>query len=187
MKKSIPNILSSFRIFAVPFLLYSAWTGHRNIFLELLILCLLSDATDGYLARRLKVSSNFGTKLDSWGDLAIYLTVPLCAWWLWPEIVKQEALSVFIIIGAYIIPLIAALIKFRRLPNYHTWAAKIAAIIMSAAVLILLIKGIAWPFRCAAVVQAVEGCEELFITLHLSALQKNVKSLWHIRREYRQD
>lgn len=77
--QNLPNILSAFRIAAAPFLLYVAFIGHKSIFLFILGLSLLSDAVDGFIARRLGVSSKIGTKLDSWGDLATYLTVPLCA------------------------------------------------------------------------------------------------------------
>ena len=181
MKNTIPNILSGFRIIAAPFLLYFAWMGYRNLFLGLLSISLLSDAIDGYISRRLNVTSNIGTKLDSWGDMAIYLTVPLCAWWLWPEILKKEAIYVFIVIGAYVIPIIAGLIKFRRLPSYHTWGAKIAAVIMSLAVLIMFLTRITWPFRCAAVLQAIVACEEVFITTQLSELRGNVQSFWHVK------
>lgn len=182
MKKSIPNILSGFRIIAVPFLLYFAWTGYINLFLGLLIISLLSDAIDGYIARTLSLTSDIGTKLDSWGDMATYLSVPFCAWWLWPEILKKEAVYVFIVIGAYVIPIIAGLIKFRRIPSYHTWGAKIAAVIMSIAVFILFITEVSWPFRCAAVVQAIVACEEVSITIQLSKLQGNIQSLWHVKK-----
>jgi CDP-diacylglycerol--glycerol-3-phosphate 3-phosphatidyltransferase len=181
MKNIIPNILSGFRIIAAPFLLYFAWMGYQNLFIGLLLISLSTDAIDGYIARRLNFTSDIGTKLDSWGDLATYITVPFCAWWLWPEMLKKEAFYVFIVIGAYVMPIIAGLIKFQRLPSYHTWGAKIAAVIMSVGVLILFVTGINWPFRCAAVVQAIVACEEVLITIKLSELQGNVHSLWHIK------
>jgi CDP-diacylglycerol--glycerol-3-phosphate 3-phosphatidyltransferase len=181
MKNSIPNILSGFRIVAAPLLLCFAWLGYQNLFIGLFLISLLSDAIDGYIARRLNITSEIGTKLDSWGDMATYLTVPLCAWWLWPEILKREAIYVFIVIGAYLIPVIAGLIKFGRLPSYHTWGAKISAVIMSATVVILFITGVTWPFRCAAIIQALVACEEVLITIELSELRDNVQSLWHIK------
>ena len=182
MKSIIPNILSGFRIVATPFLLYFAWQGYRNIFLGLLLISLLSDAIDGYIARKLNVTSKIGTKLDSWGDMVTYLTVPICAWWLWPEILKKEVIFVFIVIGSYVIPLVAGLIKFRNIPSYHTWGAKIAAVIMSVAVLIMFITGITWPFRFAAIIQVIVACEEVFITIQLSELKGNVQSFWHVKR-----
>jgi CDP-diacylglycerol--glycerol-3-phosphate 3-phosphatidyltransferase len=167
---------------AAPFLLGLAWTGHPNPFLLLLCLSLFSDSVDGVIARRLNAASDLGTRLDSWGDLATYMTVPICAWWLWPEILKREAFFVFVAIGAYVVPLLAGFAKFRRIPSYHTWAAKFSAVLMSAAALILFITETAWPFRIAALVQALEAFEEVLITMELPALQGNVHSLWHARK-----
>ncbi len=182
MKDRIPNLLSGFRLFAAPLMLYLSWMGWRITFLALLVLALLSDAIDGFIARRLNISSDIGAKLDSWGDLATYLIVPICLWWLWPEIVKREALFVIIVLGAYIVPLIAGYAKFRKLPSYHTWGAKIAAVLMSIAVFNLLLIDISLPFRCAALVQALVACEEVAITLQLHELKSNVKSIWHVKQ-----
>jgi len=182
MIDKIPNLLSGFRLVAAPFMLYLSWMGLRKTFLALLVLSLLSDAIDGFIARRLYVSSDIGAKLDSWGDLATYLTVPICIWWLWPEIVKREAPFVILILGAYIVPLIAGFAKFHKLPSYHTWGAKIAAVLMSITVFTLLIIDISVPFRCAALVQALVACEEVAITLQLKELKSNVKSIWHVKQ-----
>ena len=178
-RDQIPNLLSGFRLIAAPFLLGLAWMGYADLFLLLLSLSLFSDSVDGFIARRLNVTSELGTRLDSWGDLATYLTVPLCAWWLWPEILKREAFFVLVAVGAYVVPLLAGLMKFRRVPSYHAWAAKISAVLMSIAALVLFITEMAWPFRVAAIVQALEAIEEVLITIVLPAPQGNVHSLWH--------
>ena len=177
---SIPNLLSGFRIIAAPLLLYLAWLGHSNQFLALFVVSLLSDSIDGFLARRLNEVSELGAKLDSWGDLATNLSLPLCAWWLWPEILKREAFFVLFALVAYILPLLVGFVKFHRLPSYHTWAGKTAAVLMGPAVIILLIMDIAWPFRCAAIFQAFVACESIAITLQLQKLQNNVRSYWHL-------
>jgi CDP-diacylglycerol--glycerol-3-phosphate 3-phosphatidyltransferase len=177
---NIPNLLSGFRLIAAPFLLYLAWTGRPTLFLVLLSLSLLSDCVDGFIARKLENTSEFGTRLDSWGDLATYLTVPLCAWWLWPEILKREAPFVLLVVAAYVVPLVAGFVKFRRLPSYHTWGAKAGAVLMSVAVLILFVADMPWPFRCAAAAQAAVACEEIAITLRLSEPRTNVPSYWHL-------
>jgi CDP-diacylglycerol--glycerol-3-phosphate 3-phosphatidyltransferase len=184
---NIPNLLSGFRLIAAPFLLYLAWVGRPNLFLVLLAVSLLSDSIDGFIARRLNEASELGTKLDSWGDLATYLTVPLCAWWLWPEVLKREAFFVLLVIGAYIFPLIIGFVKFRKLPSYHTWSAKVAAVVMSVAVFILFIFDISRPFHFAAILQALVACEEIAITFLLFEWHGNVPSLWHASRLVRKD
>ena len=182
---ALPNLLSGFRLIAAPFLLFLAWTGHAGLFLGLLAIAFLTDAVDGLAARRLNVDSELGTKLDSWGDLAIYLTIPLSAWWLWPELVKREAAFVLLVLLAYAVPLGAALVKFGRLTHYHTWAAKAVAVLMCLALFFLFIADIAWPFRIAAVALGLSACEELAITLRLPHLRSNVRSYWHAVRQTR--
>jgi len=56
MKELIPNVFSGYRIIVVPFLLYSAWMGYKNLFLVLLVISLLSDAIVffGYIKKDLK-------------------------------------------------------------------------------------------------------------------------------------
>ncbi len=177
-----PNLLSAFRLIAAPFLLYLAWTHRPDLFLALLALTLLSDAIDGFAARRLHTTSELGTRLDSWGDLVTYLVIPLCAWWLWPEIIRREAGFVLLVLAALVVPLLAGLLKFRQLTSYHTWSAKTAAVLMSVAIFLLFIADIAWPFRCAAVLLGLSACEEIAITLRLPELRSNVRSYWHVSR-----
>jgi CDP-diacylglycerol--glycerol-3-phosphate 3-phosphatidyltransferase len=184
---SVPNILSGFRLVAAPILLYLAWNGYPKLFLALLAISLLSDSIDGFLARRLRKETELGTKLDSYGDLATYLSVPLCAWWLWPDILKREAVFVFLVLGAYIIPILVGLLKFKRITSYHTWLAKITAVLMSVAVLMLFLWDIPWPFRCVAVLQVIEACEEIAITLSLSQRETNIPTYWHLIRRRQKD
>jgi CDP-diacylglycerol--glycerol-3-phosphate 3-phosphatidyltransferase len=181
--KSIPNILSVLRILLAPVLVCLAWFGHKNYFLIVLVMGLLTDALDGYLARKLNATSETGAKLDSIGDLCMYVILPLCAWWLWPEIIKKEAPYVVIAVSAYFLPLGAGLLKFHQIPCYHTYGAKAAAIIMTPALLLLFMTDFNVVFRIAAVFQAVVALEEIAITLRLSELKSDVKSVWHLSRK----
>ena len=176
----IANMLSCFRLVAVPFLLYLAWTGKPNSFLILLGFSFFSDLIDGSVARLLNQTSELGAKLDSWGDLATYLTIPICAWWLWPDILKREAFYVLYIIIAYSVPLLTGLLKFGKLPSYHTWAAKASMIILSTTAVTLILTGVSWPFHLAAIAQGLVALEEMIITLRLPQPRSNVRSLLHI-------
>ena len=179
---NIPNIISCLRILSSPALLYLAHLGYRDFFLGLLIVSLLSDVLDGFLARKLNASTNLGAKLDSIGDMAIYFSVPLCAWWLWPDLVRQEAFYFILTVSAYAIPPFAGLLKFRKLISYHTLSAKIAAYIMCTAILIVFLSENTLMFRFAAVFQSLVACESIMITLWLPSLRNNVKSIWHVYR-----
>lgn len=176
---NIANILSCFRLVAAPMLLYLAWSGKSSLFLCLLVASLISDVLDGQLARHYNWTSELGTKLDSWGDLATYMSVPLCAWWLWPNIILREMPFVLLTIGAYTVPIFAGFLKFKRLPSYHTWGAKIGAVIMGISALVLFTTQISLPFRIAAIFQGIVALEEVAITIILKKPQSDIPFIWN--------
>lgn len=178
--RKLPNLLSCMRLIAAPLLLFLARQNLPDLFLALLALSLLTDVIDGYVARRFKVTTKAGAKLDSWGDFVTFLTIVISAWWLWPEIVEREIFFVITGITSFLLPVAVGFIKFKKLPCYHTWAAKIQAVLISSAVFILFITGNAWLFRCAVVLQIFVTIEEIIITLFLTKQRCNVPSLWHL-------
>src|SRR5438270_1124349 len=89
---NLPNLLSGVRFLLVPILLTLAWSGRGKGVLLCFVLSLLTDLADGLLARRLNLASELGAKLDSWADFLTYLSLPICGWWLRPEVVREEAI-----------------------------------------------------------------------------------------------
>ncbi|MDR0632681.1 MAG: CDP-diacylglycerol--glycerol-3-phosphate 3-phosphatidyltransferase [Holosporales bacterium] len=76
---TIPNILTFCRIAVIPFLILSFYCSGPigNFFaLFLFVLASLTDYVDGYVARRLKLTSNFGAFLDPIAD-KLLITVTL--------------------------------------------------------------------------------------------------------------
>jgi len=176
---NLPNTLSLFRIITPPFLFYLAWSDRPRLFLLLLVCSLMTDVLDGFFARKRKEESELGAKLDSWGDFAIYMTLSICAWWLWPDLIRQEASYVIIMITSYITPIVFGFLKYGWLTSYHTWGAKLASVLVSVGILLLLALGMEWPFRVAAMVLALSALEEMAITFTLREWQSNVPSFWH--------
>lgn len=178
--RHIPNVLSSFRLIAAPCLLILALQNQPVAFLIILAVSFLTDALDGFMARRLKVTSKTGARLDSWGDFMTFATVAIGAWWLWPEIFIREAFFVVTGIASFILPVIAGVLKFGRLPSYHTWGAKTMAVVMCIAIYILFTTGIAWPFQCGVILRFFVAAEEIAITLWLKKQRLNVPTFWHL-------
>ena len=178
----IPNLLSSFRLVGAPLLLLLAWSGAGGAFLALLVASLLSDAIDGWLARRLALTSPLGARLDSWGDLATWAVLPVGVAWLWPERIAAELATVLAVAVAYTLPIALGLFRFGRLTSYHTWGAKASAVAMAVALVLLLAGGPSWPFHAAAVLLVAEALEEVAITCVLPRWTSDVPSFWHARR-----
>lgn len=154
----------------------SAFYNREHIFIAIFIFALITDVLDGYFARKLNVSSEFGAKLDSWGDMAIYLSLPLCAYRLYPKLVSGVYPYFLIVICAYLTPIFAGLIKFRKIPSYHTWSAKFTGVLMSLSVLLIFTLKIVWLFKVAVVLQTFVAAESILITLKLNEPKSNVKS-----------
>lgn len=176
---TVPNLLSGSRLALTPVLFALAWHGRTRVFLSCLVIAILTDALDGWLARRLAAGSNFGTTLDSWADIALCLSVPLEVWWLWPDLVRREAGFVGGVVACYAFPALFALLKYGRFPSYHTWMAKLAGVLMGTGGLVLLAGGPAWAFHLAALAVVIEAIEEVAITAILPQQRPNVPSFWH--------
>lgn len=179
---TIPNALSLSRIIIAPVLLALAWHGDRQNFLILLAVSCLTDAVDGYIARHWSHPSVIGTRLDSWGDFANYMTVPPCVWWLWPEIIREEIWYVGISLASYVIPTLIGALRFGRMTSYHTWGAKASAVLAVITVFLMLTDVSRWPFRFCTPFLVLTAIDDAAITFILSRWQPNVPSFVHALR-----
>ena len=184
---TIPNALSVLRLVLAPVLVWLAWTGQHTAFLVTLSVSLLSDLTDGWFARRFDQATHLGTLLDSYGDFATYMTVPLCAWWLWPELIRREAWYAAAIVAAYVFPIVLGYLKYGRLTAYHTYGAKLSAVVVGASALALFAGGPPLPFRIATWILVISELEEIAITTILPEWRANVPSILHARRRLRSE
>lgn len=177
-----PDLLSGLRLLLVPALLALAWHGAAAPFLALLALALATDTLDGFLARRLGLASERGAKLDSRADLAFWLAMPACLAWLRPDVLRAAAPELAVLVACLALPTLVGLAKFRRLTSYHTWGAKLTAVVLAATLLGLFAGGSHAFLRVAAVVAALSQLEEIAITLTLPAWRADVPTLVHARR-----
>lgn len=185
---TIPNLLSLFRIGSVPVLITLAVLGKPSFFLVLLVLALVSDALDGFFARKFGTTSALGGKLDTWGDITVYLALPFCVWRLWPEIMARELISIVIACIGLCLPLLLGFFKFGKLTSYHTRGAKISGILLGISTPLMLAGGPSWPFRLAVSFFVVTEIEECLITFALSAYETDIPSLRYLlKRPDRQD
>ncbi|MGZ4959486.1 MAG: CDP-alcohol phosphatidyltransferase family protein [Methylomonas sp.] len=184
---TLPNILTGFRFIAAPGLLWLAWHGHDFAFMGLLTVVFLSDILDGMAARLTGQVTRFGATLDSCADVVTYLTIAICSWWLWPDIVTREWLYVSMIVASVLLPAMAGFGKFGRFTSYHTWGVKLAAAAMGLSLYVLFFGGPVWPFRIAAVFCLFAALEEIVITMLLPHSESDVRSLWAVLKDIKQN
>ena len=179
-----PNIVSMVRMLMSPVLLMLAYTGNELYYFLVLLFTLFTDVLDGFLARQLNMITELGSHLDSWGDFIIYSTLALGAWWLWPEFIKTEIISVSAIVLSFTLPVLIGLIKFHSLTSYHTWSVKIAVFVTIVSYFAVFWLDIHWPIYLAAFVSVVAAVEEILITLIMKHEHADVRSVWHAVKYY---
>jgi len=180
MLKKLPNLLSILRLILCPVMVAVAWlTGSRPWFLGLFLAALLTDAFDGFLARRLHAESDLGRRLDSWGDYVLTATAVAAMCHLWPEVILAEwPWFVVTLVGCFTI-VAYGLIRWRRVLGYHTWLAKFMAAALPTGVLVMLFGWSPAPFHIAVILQVLCGIEEMAIALVLPGYSGHIPSLWH--------
>lgn len=181
-----PNLLSGMRIALMPAVLIAAMAGSRRWFLVLVATSLVTDALDGFLARRLNAFSDFGRKLDSAADYLTMLTGLAGIALLWPEIVRRELPWIIAGLAAFFGAIVFGLIRLGRAPCYHTWAAKVGVVGCALSMIPLLAGWSAVPFRVMIVLQVFAAIEDMIIAMLVPWHAGEMASVWHalrVRRE----
>lgn len=93
IKKNIANIITITRIIGTFVMIY--FDVLTPEWLVAYVYSGLSDIVDGYIARKLKIQSTLGSKLDSVSDLFFYTTMMIK---LWPYLVEYLPTFVWVII-----------------------------------------------------------------------------------------
>ncbi len=180
--KTLPNLLSGFRIAIMPALLMTAVVGSRPWFVGLLTMCLMTDWLDGFLARRLNAGSDLGRKLDSAADYVTLITGSAGIALLWPGIVHRELPWVIAGLSAFFAVLAFGFVRFGRALGYHTWATKVLVIVTGLSLIPLLSGHAAWPFHVAVFLQIIATLEQVAIALLLPRYVGEMPTLWHAWR-----
>jgi len=79
------------------------------------------------------------------------------------------------------VPTLTCLLKFHELPRYHTWSAKLAAVLMAPAYFVLVLMDTSLFFRGVVFFHIWVALEELFIIFTLNKNHYNVPTVFHAR------
>ncbi|KAA9340025.1 CDP-alcohol phosphatidyltransferase family protein [Adhaeribacter soli] len=179
-KLSTADWISLYRIIAVPFLLLALVLMQENWFKYLLLLSLFSDFIDGPVARRLKQTSGLGSSLDSVGDLLTQVLMVAGLFRFRPEVLQEYVVWFLVLLGLYLLQVLCALVKYRKLTSFHTYLSKMAFLLLGMFVLALFFYRFAsWLFYPAMVVGMLSLAEEIMLVLRLPVPKEDVKGmLW---------
>ena len=119
IKKNIANFVTAIRLFGAIAIIFLKPLGLS--FFIVYSFCGLSDAVDGFIARKLGITSEFGTKLDSVADLTFY-TVMMVK--LMPKLCEQlwglNWAFIIIILTVRMSAYLVSAVKFHKFSSLHT-------------------------------------------------------------------
>ena len=103
---SIPNIITLGRILLVPFIVWAIASNQLEIAFAIFIIAGVSDAVDGFLAKRFNMASELGALLDPVADKALLVSIYM-ALGIWGAIPRWIVILVvsrdIMIVGAVIV------------------------------------------------------------------------------------
>lgn len=179
------NLITLYRTVTFPLLIILLITDRVDIFRWLLIVSFLTDSVDGFLARGYKVNSVLGARMDSIGDdltvLAGVVGLVMVRW----DFLVAEWLIFAVPFVLFLIQVVAALIQYGRISSFHTYLAKIAAVLQGLFICSMFLweDPIYGLFYAAAAVTSIELVEEIFIVIALREWKTNVHGLYWALKE----
>lgn len=178
---NIPNLLSVFRIVIFPVLIILIIVDDKNVFKWLIGLSFFTDLIDGYIARKLKMETKQGSKLDSIGDMFTLFAAAIGFIVFENHFFKEHIFPISTAMGLYFFQLILCLIKYKKISSFHTYSAKIAFIFTGSFFIITFFMGIIEGLFWVAIILAILEClEETLIVFLLPKPKQDVKSVFHV-------
>lgn len=183
---NIADWFSFYRIVAAPFLLLLIVLDHRLAFAWLLLISYLTDAIDGYLARRLKITSARGSQLDSFGDQITFFVGLIGLFFFETNFIKTNLALILIAFVPYVVQMFIAYLKYGKATAFHTYLAKLSAILQSVFILwSLFFAPQNTLFYIMIIIGLLETFEEIILIFMYDKWAADVKSFFWALRDKR--
>ena len=184
---NIADWFSFYRVIAAPFLLILLYYNEREFFTWLLLISYSTDAIDGYLARKLKITSARGSQLDSFGDQITLIVGLLGLFYFETNFIKTNIILILIAFIPYIIQMIIAYSKYGKATAFHTYLAKLSAIMQSLFILWSLFFAPEYVlFYIMIIIGLLETFEEIILIFMYDEWASDIKGIyWALKDKYR--
>ncbi|GAL65789.1 CDP-alcohol phosphatidyltransferase family protein [Jejuia pallidilutea] len=176
---NIADWFSFYRIIAAPFLLALIWYGERQIFTWFLLISYATDAIDGYLARALKITSPRGSQLDSFGDQITFIIGLIGLFYFETSFIKTNLILICIAFIPYAVQMFIAYYKYGKATAFHTYLAKLSAVIQSIFILWALFFSPEYVlFYGMLIIGLLETLEEITLIFMYDVWAADVKGIY---------
>lgn len=183
---NIADWFSFYRIFAAPFLLILLWLEAREFFTWMLLISYCTDMIDGFLARKLKIASARGSQLDSIGDQITFVIGLLGLLSFEFDFIKSNLLLILIALIPYIIQMLIAYAKYGKSTSFHTYLAKLSAIVQGIFILWALFLSPNYILFYAMIILGfLETIEEIIMIFMYDVWVSDIKGIYWALKDNR--
>ncbi len=181
---NIPNILSLYRLLSFPIVLMFLLAGNEKIFVILLVINLVTDVLDGFIARVFHMETEIGARLDSFADIGTYILAILGVFlFKWADFMPVQVYF-YIFLGLFLLPILITLIKFGRTSSLHLYSSKIAGYIQGFFFFTLFVFGFyPWFFWIMLMSGYIAFSEGVIIHLISKEIRSNAKGLYWVLKQ----
>ena len=178
------NSITLYRLVMAPLLIFLAFGGQFNLFKWLLAFSFLTDAFDGYLARRHNAVSVLGARVDSVADDLTIIAALTGVVAFRYGFLKEQAVLLLLLFLLYLFQLIAALVRYGKPTGFHTYLAKTAAVFQGIFLVLLFLfpEPFYILFYIALILTALDLLEEIILVFILPQWQANVKGIFWVMK-----
>jgi cardiolipin synthase (CMP-forming) len=178
---TVPNILSFYRLISFPVVLYFILANKETIFVILLIINLITDFFDGFIARRFNMQTDFGAKLDSLADDATYFLAFIGLFvFKFNEFIPYK-ISTLSFLVSYMITILISLIKFKAMPGLHLYSSKLGAVLQGSFFFVLFIFGFSPIFYYVMILLGIASfVEQIIILIIVKEMNPSYKGLYWV-------
>lgn len=156
--------------------------AHKSMLLFwIIVACGITDALDGFLARRMHCESNIGARLDSLGDLVFFSALVFYVVRYRMDVIQQYMLGVYAIFFIKTISLVICTIKNHTTYSLHTFGNKLTGVLVVVAICLIILTGEGTFTAVLVVVGILSALEELLIMSLQEHPDINTRSIFQMR------
>lgn len=172
----IPNIITALRIAGTFGLIFTK--TFSPVFYIVYFFTGVTDVLDGFLARKLKVTSEFGAKLDSVADVFFNITMIIK---ILPALLVALPVFIWYLVGAIVLLRVASYVvsavKFRKIASLHTIMNKITVFLVFVVPFFVHTQIAVGLCTLICVLGILATLEDLFINIRKKEYSTDVKTI----------
>lgn len=179
LRSAIVNTLTFSRMMLCPLILGLMFLGNPA-FKWLILIAFITDALDGFLARRLNVVTKLGSQMDSIADDILFSVCAFSVYWMHVQVITDNLDIIFTVIALHGIKIIWLYAKHKKfISGMHTYLTKAAAFLQALFFIDCMFWGpdtiILWT---ALITTCIAITEEILIISACKQLKQDMKGIF---------